>query len=222
MSLSAPQSHDRRIFREETERTVAAYGRDVTGSVWTVTIQDMDDAAAEEQVVGTQLIEGATQGINRLNVFLEHIGCSPCTLFEAASLRRGPWVLDPAGSKLVRATSAYSKKSSCRRHKVSATHTGFGVQFESGGDYEAPATWNKELWSAPEGVPLPAMPTPAPTPAATAECASHAVLEERLAACRTNRGLFAWTCDDPGLRSPCGGPGEFEDEEGVCRVLCEA
>ena len=32
-----------RIFREEAMRTVESYGRSVSGSVWTVTVQDMDD-----------------------------------------------------------------------------------------------------------------------------------------------------------------------------------
>ena len=212
-----------RIFREEAMRTVESYGRSVSGSVWTVTVQDMDDPdRAAPQVVGSQLIEGATQGLNRVNVFLEHIGCNPCGLYEEATLRRGPWVLDPPGSKLVRATSKYSKSSSCRRHEVTGDPDTFEVRFKSGGDYEAPPTWDKVLWdAAPDGVPLPPMPTAAPTeaPPPEGECVSPDAAEEGLVACRATRGAFAWTCDDAVLPSACDGADEIM-LDGACRPLC--
>ena len=156
-----------RVRRVEAEGSVEMYGRTWTGDVWEVTVQDL--GTGELWTVGRQLIADQTSGITRTSAFNEHIGCTPCDAFDESEVRRGPWVLEPPGTKLVGATSKYSNTReagfTCHRHAV--TSDAFGeVTFASGpSSAEQPGSgaWDKTLYNC-DGAGGCATPRPPPPP----------------------------------------------------------
>jgi len=95
-------------------------------------------------------------GLKSINAFYEHIGCTPCSAFDAGASRAGPWIVDPVGVKLMGATSRYTNAVddgfTCRLHGVSSREAG-EFSFLSGPSVEASSgdgTWDKILYTCPE------------------------------------------------------------------------
>eukprot|EP00239_Pterosperma_sp_CCMP1384_P002208 CAMPEP_0197843374 /NCGR_PEP_ID=MMETSP1438-20131217/233_1 /TAXON_ID=1461541 /ORGANISM="Pterosperma sp., Strain CCMP1384" /LENGTH=692 /DNA_ID=CAMNT_0043453475 /DNA_START=282 /DNA_END=2360 /DNA_ORIENTATION=+ len=179
-SIPVVQGHTyrMRIRRVQEEATVTDYyNLTVTGSVWEVTLHDIDSDIGE-QIVGRQLLEKVDSGLIKLSAFHEHLGCTSCGSFEVAARREGPWVIDPPGTTLVGATAKFDVpkeeimeegETACLRQDVVKAGQ-YGVRFETGGAETAPH-WSKTLWADSAGSPKPAPwyvpPTAAPTAAPT-------------------------------------------------------
>ena len=118
-------------------------------------LQDL--GTGEEWLVGTQLLANSSgKGIERIAAFYEHIGCTPCDAFDGVATRAGPWVLNPPGVKLMRATSQYGNTRTdgftCHRHNISSSEPG-EFTYRSGPSVEevgGDGSWNIVLYECPE------------------------------------------------------------------------
>eukprot|EP01084_Bolivina_argentea_P177509 306942_1 len=94
------------VFRLHIQRTginVSAimYNRTWIGDEYEVSVKHIQ--SNHTWIIGSQLVDTSFSGINKMSTFCEHIGCTPCKAFEFASQRRGPWIIDPPGTDLIRA-----------------------------------------------------------------------------------------------------------------------
>ena len=175
-----------RVRRIAQSQQSSAYGQLWTGDVWEVTIRDM--GTGQEWVVGRQLVSDSAGGINRLNHFHEHLGCTTCGTFYARVSRGGPWVLAPSGVSLASASSSFSNVDGCHRQAIYGSppgmpghftvETGRGVPDTAGlaswdkvlyqcgtGGCAPPLTENGAQWTAPPSPPpSPQPPLPQPQP----------------------------------------------------------
>jgi hypothetical protein len=84
--------------------------------------------------VGQQLIDTSLAGIYGMSTFHEHLGCTVCRSFAFGSRRRGPWVVEPAETRLA-SVRAYANGDDdaweCRAQQTTAVEVGT-LEFRTG------------------------------------------------------------------------------------------
>ena len=143
-----------RIRRVAVASTAELYGRNWTGDEYEVSAVHVQSNTS--WVVGRQLIDTSLAGMNGMSTFHEHLGCTVCRSFEFASRRRGPWVVEPAGTILasVRAYANGDDAWECRAQQTTAVEVGM-LEFRTGmADVYVRnrSAWNKDpLYTCLEG-----------------------------------------------------------------------
>ena len=94
------------IFRLHIKRvgvniTAVMYNRTWNGDEYQVSVTHIQSNTS--WIIGSQIVDQSFLGIDKITTFCEHIGCTPCQAFEFGSQRRGPWIIDPPGTELVKA-----------------------------------------------------------------------------------------------------------------------
>lgn len=91
--------------------------------------------------------------------FNEHIGCTICDSFDITTSRRGPWVSEPIGTKLIGATTKYTNSISngftCLLHSTTSSNSGSwtyqsGPNTTDGPTEDENGVWDKELFECGE------------------------------------------------------------------------
>jgi len=142
-----------RAWRSAEGVTKDAYGASFTGDVWKVRIEDR--GTGQSWIVGKQLLAGVTnRGLRAVTTFNEHIGCTPCGAFDESVTVHGPWVLSPSGTRLMEATSTYSRDPTtytCHLHNVTAGSSPGALIMNAGPatPLSNPPTWSKSLYHCP-------------------------------------------------------------------------
>ena len=130
------------IERIAVNQSAYMYNRTWIGDEYEVSIRHVQSNIS--WIVGTQLVSTSFSGIDQMDTFCEHIGCTPCKAFEFASRRRGPWVLKPSGSKLVKAWSQQHDDEEwiCKAQEITAVNVG-EIELKTGTlqDYNS-SYWN--------------------------------------------------------------------------------